>query len=200
MSNRNIRSKCSVCEKWMRADNQARHMKIHRDLLSLPDEDIEKELKRRHEEKVEREQKRQKIFSIAENLGVSMPEELNEPQLDETLQQQLLNNKNLYLERIEIGEKVSNYLIDDAIPEESLSKDHKYALDLYRNQQVRLDINKVELRPWQKDAFQLFESPTERNIIWIYGSQGNIGKSWFQNYIEAYFGYQPESFQERLAH
>ena len=94
------------------------------------------------------------------------------------------------MERVKIGEEISKYLIIDEIPEESLSKEDKECLELYRNQQVRLDINKVELRPWQKDAFQLFESPTERNIIWIYGPRGNIGKSWFQNYIEEYFGYQ----------
>ena len=52
-------------------------------------------------------------------------------------------------------------LSDDA-PEESLSEDHKYALDLYRNHQVC-----QELRPWQKVAFHLFKSPTERSIIWI---------------------------------
>ena len=193
MSNQHKRSKCMVCEKWMRADNLGRHMKIHKDLLSLPDEDIEEELKIRHEEKVEREKRRQKIVSIAENLHVSIPEELNERQLDveETLHQQLLNSKKLYLERIGIGEEISKYLIDDAIPEESLSKDHKYALDLYRKQQVRVDITSVELRLWQKEAFKLFdEAENDRKVIWICGARGNIGKSWFQNYVEAYFGYQ----------
>ena len=192
MPSQHKRSKCLVCEKWMRADILQRHAKKHKDLLSLPDEDIKMELQKRHEEKVEREEKRQKIVSIAENLGVSTPEELNEPELiaDQTLQQQLLGNKKLYLEQIEIGEQISKFLAADEIPEESLSKDHKQALELYRNQHVRLDISEVELRPWQKEAFKLFESPTDRNIIWIYGARGNIGKSWFQNYVEAYFGYQ----------
>ena len=191
MSNRNKRNKCSVCEKWMRSDHYDRHMKIHKDILTLPDNEIEAELKARQVrklEKEEREEKRQQIVETASKLNVSVPEELQDHSLE--LHQRLLKNKTIYLERVKIGEEISKYLIIDEIPEESLSKDDKECLELYRNQQVRLDINKVELRPWQKDAFQLFESPTERNVIWIYGPRGNIGKSWFQNYIEAYFGYQ----------
>ena len=187
--------KCEVCEKWMRSNHYDRHMKIHKDILTLSDGEIEVELKARHARKFAkeaREEKRQQIVLTASNLNVSIPEELQDRSVEEevSLRQRLLKNKNVYLERLEIGEEITKYLIADEVPEESLSKDDKQCLDLYRNQQVRLDINKVELRPWQKDAFQLFESPTERNIIWIYGSQGNIGKSWFQNYIEAYFGYQ----------
>ena len=192
MSNRNKTSKCSVCDKWMRSDNYDRHMKIHKDILTLPDDEIEVELKVRQVRKLakeEREEKRQQIVKTASKLNVSVPEELQDHSLEE-LHQRLLKNKTIYLERVKIGEEISKYLIIDEIPEESLSKEDKECLELYRNQQVRLDINKVELRPWQKDAFQLFESPTERNIIWIYGPRGNIGKSWFQNYIEAYFGYQ----------
>ena len=192
MSNRNKTSKCSVCDKWMRSDNYDRHMKIHKDILTLPDDEIEVELKVRQVRKLakeEREEKRQQIVKTASKLNVSVPEELQDHSLEE-LHQRLLKNKTIYLERVKIGEEISKYLIIDEIPEESLSKEDKECLELYRNQQVRLDINKVELRPWQKDAFQLFESPTERNVIWIYGPRGNIGKSWFQNYIEAYFGYQ----------
>ena len=192
MSNRNKTSKCSVCDKWMRSDNYDRHMKIHKDILTLPDDEIEVELKARQVRKLakeEREEKRQQIVKTASKLNVSVPEELQDHSLEE-LHQRLLKNKSIYLERVKIGEEISKYLIIDEIPEESLSKEDKECLELYRNQQVRLDINKVELRPWQKDAFQLFESPTERNIIWIYDPRGNIGKSWFQNYIEAYFGYQ----------
>ena len=192
MSNRNKTSKCMVCDKWMRSDNYDRHMKIHKDILTLPNDEIEVELMARQVRKLakeEREEKRQQIVKTASKLNVSVPEELQDHSLEE-LHQRLLKNKSIYLERVKIGEEISKYLIIDEIPEESLSKEDKECLELYRNQQVRLDINKVELRPWQKDAFQLFESPTERNIIWIYGPRGNIGKSWFQNYIEAYFGYQ----------
>ena len=34
-----------------------------------------------------------------------------------------------------------------------------------------------------------FESPTQRQVIWIRGNKGNEGKSWFQNYVQSFFGY-----------
>ena len=119
---------------------------------------------------------------------------MNERELDdeeEILHQQLLNDKKLYFEKIELGEQISKYLTVDAIPEESLNKERKFALDLYRKQQVFLGISTVELRPWQKKVFKLFdEAENERKVIWICGAKGNIGKPWFQNHIEAYFSYQ----------
>ena len=142
--------------------------------------------------KKEREEKRQQIILCASNFNVSIPEEVHQSTVEEeeSIHRRLLKNKMLYLERVKIGEEISKYLVVDEIPEESLTKEDKDCLDLFRNEHARLDISEVELRPWQKDAFKLFASPTDRNIIWIYGARGNIGKSWFQNYVEAYFGYQ----------
>ena len=45
MPNQHKRVKCLVCEKWMRKDNLNNHANIHKDLLSLPEEEIETELK-----------------------------------------------------------------------------------------------------------------------------------------------------------
>ena len=45
------------------------------------------------------------------------------------------------------------------------------------------------MRPWQEQALQLIETPTERKVIWMVGRIGNEGKSWFQCYIEAYYGF-----------
>ena len=175
-------------------------MNIHKDLLTLPSDEMEEELKARHARKLtrqEKEEKRQQIVATASKLNVSVPPELQDRSFKEgeeeeelSLHQRLLANKERYLERLRIGEEIANYLCSDEIPEESLNKDDKECLVLFRKQHVRLNINEVELRPWQKEAFQLLEFPTERKIIWIYGSHGNIGKSWFQNYVEAYFGYQ----------
>ena len=174
MPRQHKKSKCTVCEKWLRSDNFGRHMKIHKDLLDLPDEEVEEELKVRHEKKLvkeAKEEKRQQIVTVAQNLGVSVPEELQDRLVkkEETLHQRLINNKNVYMERVRIGEQISKYLIDDAIPEESLNKDDKLCLDdLYRKHEICLNIRKVELRPWQKDAFQLFdEPPNDQKVIWI---------------------------------
>ena len=198
MASRHKKLMCEVCEKWMRSDKLGRHMKIHKDLLTLPSDEMEEELKARHARKLvrqEKEEKRQQILATASTLNVSVPPELQhhsskEEEEDLPLHQRLLDNKKRYLERLITGEEIASYLISDEIPEESLDKDDKECLELFRSQHARLNINEVELRPWQKEAFQLLEFPTERNIIWIYGSHGNIGKSWFQNYVEAYFGHQ----------
>ena len=34
-----------------------------------------------------------------------------------------------------------------------------------------------------------FESSNERQVIWIRGNNGNEGKSWFQKYVQSFFGY-----------
>ena len=177
----------------MRANNLPRHRKKHKDLLSLPDEEIEQELRSRHEARVVQEEKRQKVADIAQNLGVSVPDEVKDTVIieKESVRTQLINLNKVYLERVRIGEEISNILSEGEIREECLNKEHKYALELYRMQRSRIgNINEVELRPWQKDAFALFDQPpNDRTITWIYDERGNEGKSWFQNYIEAYYGY-----------
>ena len=85
MSNRNKRSKCIVCEKWLRADTLQRHSKTHKDLLSLPDEEMKEELRSRHDVQVAQEVKRQKVVETAQSLGLSVPEEykgLKKPEND----------------------------------------------------------------------------------------------------------------------
>ena len=62
-------------------------------------------------------------------------------------------------------------------------------MDLYHRQEPRFDISVVQLRPWQEAALNFFNYPSERQVIWITGRQGHEGKSWFQNYVESYFGY-----------
>ena len=86
-----------VCDKWMRSDNYDRHMKIHKDILTLPDDEIEVELKARQVWKLakeEREEKRQQIVKTASKLNVSVPEELKDHSLEE-LHQRLLKNKSI---------------------------------------------------------------------------------------------------------
>ena len=194
MPNQHKIIKCLVCEKWMRKDNAQRHGSTHKDLLSLPEEEIEIELKSRHEEKVETERKRQKIVAIAEKLDVSIPEELkvsDEVNDDEDTHQRLIRNNSIYLENVRIGKEIAHILATSDIHEESLNKQDKEALRLYRNQRLRLDITDQKLRPWQIKVFNIIEEQqSERKIVWVYDVKGNTGKSWFQNYVEAYYGYQ----------
>ena len=111
---------CEVCEKWMRSDKLGRHAKIHKDLLSLPEEEIKTELKRRHDEKVEQTEKRQKVIAIAEKLNVSIPEELidlstgiEDETLDrETLCKEIEDENRRYIAKIELGKMISS-IIDE---------------------------------------------------------------------------------------
>ena len=65
MPNKHKRSKCMVCEKWMRSDILQRHIKKHKDLFSLPEEEVKEELRTRHATQLERDAKRQRIKEIA---------------------------------------------------------------------------------------------------------------------------------------
>ena len=191
MPNRNISVQCTVCEKWMRSDKLKGHAKTHTDLLSLPMEEVKEELRSRHAAQVEREVKQQQIKEIAEEEGLPIPSEILDTQpLDkETLREVLSRNNQRYLEKIELGKNISSILDEGVVQEDSLSKEHRSALEIYRRQEPRCDISAVQLRLWQEDALKLIDSPSERQVIWIAGRQGHEGKSWFQNYIQAYFGY-----------
>ena len=76
--NRNKTVVCDVCLKWMRSDNLQRHKLIHKDLLSLPDDEIKDELKARQIVKEKQEAKIRRIEEIARDNNLSIPEEIIE--------------------------------------------------------------------------------------------------------------------------
>ena len=107
-----------------------------------------------------------------------------------SLEEELHRTNSKYIERIELGEKIAIIISKGSVREESLTKNYKEALDLYRKQRPRFNnILAITLRSWQEQALHLITSPSERKIIWLTGRQGNEGKSWFQCYIEAYYGF-----------
>ena len=107
----------------------------------------------------------------------------------ETLEAEMFKDNQTHLENVELGKQVNDIIDKGLIREESLIKERKYALDLYRKQRPRFDIANVELRAWQEEALQFVEKPSERQVIWITGRRGNEGKTWFQCYMESYFGF-----------
>ena len=110
---------------------------------------------------------RNKRIKCEEKLNVSVPSELQDCSLDkDELHQRLHDNGKRYLERIRIGDEIARYLISNHIPEESLNREDKECLELFRHQYVRrLNMREIELRPWQKDAFKMFETPSERQVV-----------------------------------
>ena len=192
-ANLNKSVRCIICSKRMRSDNLKRHMETHKDIISMTDDEARDELRARHTAQMQREERWQKIEEIAHKEGIPIDrckEIIEAPVFDEeNLRVELLKNNQLYLGKIELGKKITAIIDEGIIQEESLTKGHKFALDLYRKQRPRFDITSVHLRPWQKQALQLIDEPSERQVIWITGRQGNEGKSWFQCYTESYFGF-----------
>ena len=188
MMNRNKVVSCKVCKKWMRSDTIKTHMKMHKDLLSLPEEELKEELRIRHTAQLEREVKRKRIEEIAVEEGLSIPQEVIT--IDkETIRKEILIENQQYNAKIELGRIVADVIDEEKINEQSVNKEKQESLRLFRNQRPQFEISDVELRPWQQDGMKYFESPTERQVIWIRGNNGNEGKSWFQNYIQSFFGY-----------
>ena len=63
-----------------------------------------------------------------------------------------------------------------------LTEEHHKAM------KTKFPVLKVEviLKPWQEKLVELIK-PSEREIIWIVGSVGNEGKTWFQKYLVKIF-------------
>ena len=192
-SDRHGKVECKVCGSYMRSDHMKRHMLKHKNLYDLDEDEIRSEIKRRKKLGETREEQEQLIKQIADEEGYNIEplekHQTSTPDIN-NLEEELLKTNSDYLERIELGEKVAIIISKGTVREESLTKSYKEALDLYRKQRPRFtNISAITLRTWQEQALQLIASPTERKIIWLTGRHGNEGKSWFQCYIEAYYGF-----------
>ena len=52
-----------------------------------------------------------------------------------------------------------------------------------------VDVSSVSLRAWQDELLAMLQKPSDREVIWVCGAQGNEGKSFFQAYVESWLGY-----------
>ena len=104
------------------------------------------------------EKKRQKVVDTAKDLGLSVPEEMKDPTSNDEsdVRKRLVKNNEVYLRRVKVGEMISKILYEGDVREQSLTKEDKEALDLYREQVSNMDVNVVVLRPWQKEMFEIF--------------------------------------------
>ena len=101
----------------------------------------------------------------------------------------MLDDNQYHLDKIELGKHVATIIDKGTVREESLARNRKEALDVYRKQKPRIDIQHVELRLWQQVLLEMIATPSDRNVFWICGYKGNEGKSWFQGYLETSYGY-----------
>ena len=93
-----------------------------------------------------------------------------------------------YKMKIELGREVYIYIEEAKVLQESLSKERLEALDLYIKQKQKLDRENTKLRPWQQSLLEYIQ-PTDREVIWVRGINGNEGKTWFQQFLKERYGW-----------
>ena len=202
---------CQICFKSMRSDIVKRHRKVHlkysiesslstedmcRDLvLEIVDQvadpkDVNSAMKRKHEE-VECE------TQTTENKDQSHKRyELNRVFDDnshnlidvQALRKSIDKDEEEYKMKIELGREVYIYIEEAKVLQESLSKERLEALDLYIKQKQKLDRENTKLRPWQQSLLEYIQ-PTDREVIWVRGINGNEGKTWFQQFLKEKYGW-----------
>ena len=184
----------------MRSDNVKRHRKRHADLYSMNEEEARVELGLRREAYRERERHEQEInrqleiITKMEDIPTSCYEELKPPLVTKVvtckdLRAELMHDNAVYLETITLGREIADIIDEGVVKEESLTRERKKALELYRKQNSMFNMEGVELRHWQTDLMDLIVTPTAREIIWIRGMKGDEGKTWIQSYLETLHGY-----------
>ena len=105
--------RCTVCWKYMRSDNLNRHLRTHKDILSMTDEEAREELKERHELHKQRVEGMRRItkLSLEENIPIELCRDLMTPGLSPEIKrdtrEEMILNKQEYLEKIELGKEVA---------------------------------------------------------------------------------------------
>ena len=190
--NRNKKVQCKVCGRCIRSDHMKRHSWTHQDILTMSEDEAREELRRRNDNFLEREEKYQKLEEIAQQEEIDISnciETQSSSALTQSLEEELLKENQDHLNKLELGKQIAQIINKGTVLEESLSRDRKHALELYRKQKPSINIRKAHLRVWQQQLLTLIKKPLKRQVFWICGYNGNEGKSWFQDYIETRYGY-----------
>ena len=120
----------------MRSNHLKRHMKTHKDILSVSDEEVREELQRRKILQIQG--KRQKVDEMVEQEDILNNHEQLHPSSCksdiESLRADLLKGNQVYLDKIEQGRQINTIMEKGVVNEESLNKHHKVALYLYLKQ------------------------------------------------------------------
>jgi fructose-specific phosphotransferase system component IIB len=103
---------------------------------------------------------------------------------DVTIEMQDFNRKK------EMGRKLKVIMENNAnINENALSKEKKEALEIFNLYGKSSQLLKTNWRGWQQGLRSYLNKPTEREIIWVIGTKGNEGKSFFQERVCEEFGH-----------
>lgn len=103
---------------------------------------------------------------------------------------EIIKVSDAYTKKIKRGELLEKILRKNPNTiEEALNRDDKESLNLYQlSCEENVDMNSVNLKPWQEKVIRFIDNPSERKIYWVIGERGNEGKTFIQKYIHKLFG------------
>ena len=79
------------------------------------------------------------------------------------LKMEILDNAKVYDEKIKLGENIFNVLMETNTKEDSLSRRHKEAFDLYQSKKLALNVDDdINLFPWQNEWLNVVQNKTLR--------------------------------------
>ena len=110
------------------------------------------------------------------------------PLKSEEMTKTMIKDDEEYKYNVACGKKIYEDVNKYGIKEESLRREYKELLDMYMKQRNMIDVDNVILKTWQSALLDYME-PTNREVIWIVGTKGNEGKSYFQEFLESKFGW-----------
>ena len=94
-----------------------------------------------------------------------------------------------YQKKLVQGRKIYEMLGEGVVSYQALPREMKDEVDLYmQNQEDFRDVGNVELKPWQESLLEYAQQPSDREIVWVVGKEGNEGKNWFQKYVKSWLG------------
>ena len=136
---KHLQVRCHVCCQEMRSDHLKRHQKKHKGLNSLDDGEVLRELRTRQELYIRREERRNEVRELARAEGIPV-ERCLEMEISDSLppinitelEAEIVAENKLYTAKVEMGKNIATILSRGVGSEESLDKEKKAALDLYR--------------------------------------------------------------------
>ena len=161
---RNRYIKCVTCQKNIRSD----HMKTHN-----------------HNKSEEKYTMKTCIICKKEMIGKNL---FRHMKTHNASSKSMINNLRQYQRQYE-KEKCDGIVLTDLIMKNSINWEalpSKIVKTIMMNSNTPCNVG--DLRPWQS-KLQENLTPSDREIIWVVGESGNEGKTWFQNYLLAQYGY-----------
>ena len=146
-SNRNKMVRCKICAKSIRSDVVKRHNRTHKDLMKTSTEEGCEEIRARHATALGCQEKQQVVCQegVPLELCNDVASSSSVAHSNTDFKDILLQNARVYRESIGIGRQVADILNEGVVPEQSLPKEYKDTLDLYRMQKPQINLKTAQL-------------------------------------------------------